>query len=113
MKAYTAHDAHGCGSGYTIVFAENAGRAKALATCSRSLEGADFIDIRVRREPKADKLYKGKPEINWWDDETRLVLVRDLGWQCEEASEACTECVAREFCGEWEAYLDAMEGYGE
>ncbi|MCM1296371.1 MAG: hypothetical protein NC311_12600 [Muribaculaceae bacterium] len=112
MKAYEARDGKGYHFGTTVIFASSAREAKALALQSKVLEDVDFLDIRVCRLRAADKLYKGEREIDWNDDETRLVLVRDFGWQCEEQTENCLDCVAREWCAEWEAYMDTMEDYG-
>lgn len=98
MKAYKAWDNGSCENWSTVVFAENAREAKKVAIGTELCEDANFIDVRVQRYPVADKLYSGKDEIDWWDDETRLILVRDMGWQCEEPSYECEGCVAKEYC---------------
>ena len=96
MKAYNAYDVNGdCA---TIVFAENATRAKSIATLCDACEDSLWVDIRVSREPSADRLYKGKPEIDWDDQEQRKVMVRDMGWRCLEPSWECDTCEAKEFC---------------
>lgn len=102
VKAYRAYDEESCEPGCTIVFAEDRGKAKVAAMASDCCENAEYIDIRVRREPKADKLYKGAREIDWYDDETRLELVKNQGWKCLETSWECKTCVAKEFCSQWE-----------
>ena len=48
--------------------------------------------------PEADKLYKGAAEIDWYDAETRITLVRDFGWQCFEPSFECDTCPAKKYC---------------
>lgn len=102
MKAYRAWD-DGSDEGYTtIVFAENIHEAKKIASSTQACEYAKWIDIRVKREPNADGLYEGKPEVDWYDDETRLALVRDFEWSCLEPSSECGSCVAREYCRFWE-----------
>lgn len=82
----------------TIVFAHSAGEAKAIAQRCDCCEDARWVDIRVRREPGADRLYKGHSEIDWYDTETRVTLVRDLGWSCLETSWECDNCPAKPYC---------------
>lgn len=96
MKAYKAWVEHGEGS--TIVFAETRNEAKVIALSCDCCEDARYIDIRVRRVPEADKLYKGKSEIDWYDPETRVVLVRDFGWSCYDPSWECDDCPAKPYC---------------
>lgn len=96
MKAYKAYDVNGDCS--TIVFAENAGKAKAIAQMCDCCEDSRWTDIRVKREPIADKLYKGQPEIDWYDPEHRKTMVRDMGWSCNEPSWECDTCEAKEWC---------------
>lgn len=97
IKAYYAREKDGdCA---TIVFAENTTQAKMIVKSCDCCEDAEYINIRVSRMPEADKLYKGLSEIDWYDDETRLALVRDFGWQCNEPSFECDICPAKTFCG--------------
>ena len=97
MKAYKAWDEKGYDSGSTIVFAENIREAKKIAMSTDACSEADFIDIRVKRIKECDALYKGKPEIDWDDAETRIVLVRDFGWSCLEEY-MCDKCPAKQYC---------------
>lgn len=96
MKAYHACDKDSEYS--TIVFAENASQAKSIALSCDCCEGAQYIDIRVWRMPEADKLYKGRSEVDWYVDETRIALVRDFGWRCLEPSWECDTCPAKQYC---------------
>lgn len=82
----------------TIVFAESATQAKTIALSCESCEDAQYIDIRVQRMPGADKLYKGFSEIDWYDSEIRIALVRDFGWACLEPSWECDTCPAKQYC---------------
>lgn len=82
----------------TIVFAENATQAKLVAQVTDCCEDAKYIDIRVRRLPEADKLYRGFPEIEWYNPEIRVALVRDFGWACFEPSWECDNCPAKPYC---------------
>lgn len=96
MKAYYAREKDGdCA---TIVFAESATQAKTIAQTCDCCEDAQYIDIRVRRMPEADKLYKGLSEIDWYDEETRVALVRDFGWSCFDPSWECDDCPAKPYC---------------
>ncbi len=65
-------------------------------------EDAEYIHIRAFREPDADHLYKGKTEIDWYDMETRIELVKNLGWSCFETSFECDTCAAKPYCGHFE-----------
>jgi len=95
-KAYYAREKDGdCA---TIVFAENVTEAKLVAQVCDCCEDARYIDIRVRRIPEADKLYRGFPEIEWYDPEIRVALVRDFGWSCFEPSWECDDCPAKPHC---------------
>ena len=98
MKAYRAWDEKSLDPCTTIVFARNARKAKKIAMETDTCEGANFIDIRVKRFKEADYLYKGSSEIDWYDEETRIALVRDFGWRCYDISWECERCVARRYC---------------
>jgi hypothetical protein len=86
----------------TIVFAETAGKAKSLALSTDLCEDAEFIEIYCHRKPEADKAYKeGKRELDWYNDEDMLFMVKELGYRCLDPFE-CEECIAKDFCEEWE-----------
>lgn len=87
----------------TIVFAETAGKAKALALSTETCEGAEFVEIECRRIPEADKLYDGNFEMDWYNDKSRLFLVKELGWACFDTSFECDDCIARQDCSWWES----------
>lgn len=95
-KAYLAYDKDSMYS--TIVFASTRTQAKVEAMTCECCEDTEYIDIRVNRMPAADKLYKGRSEIDWDDQETRMALVRDLGWSCFEPSWMCDTCEAKPYC---------------
>lgn len=101
MKAYSAWDDKAYENYCTIVFAENAKQAKKIAFASEICENAEYIDVRVKRLPEADKLYKGRDEIDWCDPETRLALVKELEWACLDTSGDCDTCPAKEYCSHW------------
>ena len=92
-KTYEIQDNRG-----TIVFANTAGEAKVKAIQTETLSDTQFVDIRVRRFKEADCLWNGHDEIDWYDNDTRLKLVRDFLWSCVEPSAECDSCVAKEWC---------------
>ena len=65
MKAYVAYDGYSPEPYQTIVFARSRSEAKVQALKSDACEDAEYIGIRVHWGPKADKLYKGRSEIDW------------------------------------------------
>lgn len=84
----------------TVVFAETRGKAKARALATECCEDCSFVDIEVRRVPQMDKYYKdGKTEMNWFDQEDRIALVKDCGFVCDyDAQDDCEICSAKEYC---------------
>ena len=98
MKAYKAWDEYSYEGYSTVVFAENATKAKAIALYSEACEGARYVDIRVRRLPEMDKHYRGSNEADWCCPEDRRALVA-LGWYClEPESWECRSCPAKDIC---------------
>lgn len=83
-----------------VVFAETRGQAKTIALHTDACEGSDFMHIEVQREYAADKYYKpGKLEMDWYDPDDRIALVKDCGFYCEYTGLAdCTSCPAKEYC---------------
>ena len=122
MKAYIVDTNYSDYS--TVVFAEDRGKAKAIAMYTDALEGADYIDIRARRCPALDKYYFGRTEMDWCEPTDRIALVKEVGWFCSDEtfdSEECPTCPARKWCDrredkEWnehceaEAMFDSMWG---
>ena len=102
MKACKAWDEKSFDPCATIVFAENTREAKKIAMATDTCEEANFIDIRVKRLKEADYLCKGSSEIDWYDEETRIALVRDFGWRCYDTSWECEKCVAKKYCSWFE-----------
>ena len=86
----------------TVVFAETRGKARSRALATACCEDAAFCDIEVSRMPQADKYYKeGKTELDWFNPEDRLVLVKECGFMCDYDAfqwEDCTICSAKAFC---------------
>lgn len=94
----------------TVVFAETKGKARSKAMSTDCCEDAAFCDIEVRRLPQADQYYKdGKTEMDWFDPEDRIVLVRDCGFECDYDAfgrEYCATCSAKAFC---DCYTDVAD----
>ena len=98
FKAYRVEDSKSDECCSTIVFAKSASEAKTIALATDTCSEAQYIDIRVKRLPGADHLYKGQREVGWYDSETRLTLVRDFSWSCYETSFECDSCPAKPYC---------------
>lgn len=95
----------------TVVFAETRGKAKSAAMLTDCCGDADFLDIEVYRLPHMDKYYKpGKIEMDWFDPQDRIALVKDAGFYCEyiELPE-CKECPAQEYCEQYQEYKKEAE----
>lgn len=89
----------------TVVFAETRGQAKVRALYTDMLECSDFMSIDVRRAKEADKFYKpGKRELDWFDTEDRIALVKDCGFTCSpdtHCAEKCAICPAKDYCDDY------------
>lgn len=106
MKAYGAQNEY-TGFG-TVVFAETAGKARAILIHTDCFEGWDFTEVRPYRIKDLDKEYKGRPEMDWCINEDRIALVKN-GWSCGQDAfdpDDCPLCPAKDFCEEWEEYQD-------
>lgn len=91
MKAYSAWNEY---TGFaTVVFAETAGKAKAILISTDCFEGFEFTEIRPYRVPELDKEYRGHSEMDWCDDQDRIALVKQ-GWHCADDAFRPDECVA-------------------
>lgn len=109
MKAYSVTDKNECAFS-TIVFAETAGKARAIAQHTDACEDVDFTDIRAIRVPALDDAYQGRQEMDWMDDNDRVRMVKDAGYRCSyevSISETkCRECPAFEWCDGAEEYRE-------
>ena len=88
----------------TVVFAETRGKARAIARYTDACEDCDFCDIEVHRLPQADKYYKdGKMEMDWYNPQDRIALVKDCGFVCETVElDICEDCPAKQYCDDYE-----------
>lgn len=107
MKAYIVSDR--CDPLFsTVVFAETAGKARAIAQGTDACEDLDFIDIRATRVRSLDSYYKGESEMNWYDPEDRVAMVRFANFECSRECDDpnCEPCPAKEWCGRYESDHD-------
>lgn len=111
MKVYCVREK--CSNYMTVVFAETPGKAKLNALFTPCCNGADYLDIRVRRLPHMDKYYKPeKLEMDWFNNEDRIALVKECGFRCEDVYlEECKKCPAKDYCDEWEVYESEHEDF--
>ena len=93
-----------------VVFAETAGKARAAALNTETCEDADYTEIEARRCPALDSEYRGHTEMEWYDNDDRLALVKKCGFRCEYPElDECEECVAKDYCGGYEEALEAAK----
>lgn len=107
MKAWIVSDKEAWENEAAIVFAETRGKAKSVALSTDACSEGRFTDLVATRCPEADELYKeGKREADWDDPKDRLVMVRDLGFSCEDKDlKKCDRCCARKYCSKYEGDL--------
>ena len=109
MKAYKCwEEVEDCA---TIIFAETAGKARYIAIYSGDIgDDLTFKDVRVRRVPQLDKYYRGLREMDWYDDNDRVAMVREGAFDgcCEDylEYEDCNKCSARKWCATYERHKD-------
>ena len=102
MKAWKVYDEQSYEGGSTVVFAETRGKAKVLAQMTDSCEDAEYTDIRATRMPELDGYKDHECEMDWYDENDRIALVK-LGWSClEPEDDVCMVAPCREFCVRWE-----------
>lgn len=95
MKAYSVRDKISACA--TVVFAESSTKARFIAMHTDCCEDVPYTEIRAKRMPMLDKYYRGKKEMDWYDDADRIAMVKDGGFWCFEVSE-CENCPAKQWC---------------
>lgn len=95
----------------TVVFAETRGKARVVALGTDACSEAEFCDIEVRRIPSVDKYYKeGKEELDWFDEDDRIILVKECNFRCEVIElYRCEDCPAKQNCDGYKDKLEWME----
>lgn len=82
----------------TVVFAETRGKARALAQTTDCCEDEEFTNVSAKRFREADSHYRGRSEMDWYDPQDRLFLVK-AGWHCEYTDLfECADCCAKAYC---------------
>lgn len=109
MKAWIVDDPIDASTA-AVVFAETRGQAKVLAQSTDACEDMEFKDIRAVRAPELDQFYRGKPQMDWFDPDDRVAMVKYGGFHCSSeidvGKEKCEACPAHEWC---DRYEDMME----
>lgn len=110
MKAWKVYDIN-CVEGFeTVVFAETRNKARNLALRTEACEYSSYIDIHANRMPELDCEYRGRWEMDWYDKDDRLALVK-LGWGCDWDSfseDECEKCCAKEYCDQYEYFIEVI-----
>ena len=111
MKAWKVCDIRSEIGGCTVVFAETRSRAHALAMGTDCCEDAEWNDVRVKRIPAMDKMFKpGKCEMDWSDPDDRIALVKECGWFCchewLDRERDCPVCPAAEWCEDYQDWKE-------
>ena len=106
MKAYDVSDRDGV-LGYSIVvFAETRGKAIAYAHYKDDFCDFRWTEMSALRKPELDKYYNGKTEMDWYNMEDRIAMVKDANFQCsyevDITLEECESCPAHEWCERYE-----------
>lgn len=113
MKAWLVQDKWDC-YGSEIVFAETRGKARSLALSTDCCSETKFLDVDVRRQPRADKYYKeGKWHLDWEDPKDRIILVKECGFVCDYEYlewEDCETCSANNYCDRYKDHLNEARG---
>lgn len=106
LKAYRVEDIDSCEGYSTVVFAESRGKAKLLALSTDACEGADYIRIRATRIKDLDGEYRGRWEMDWYDEQDRRAMVSH-GWYCLEPDrDDCAQCCCKDDCEDYQDYLE-------
>lgn len=96
----------------TIVFAETRGKAKVIAQSTDACEDTPFTEIRCLRAKELDKYYRGLPEMDWYNSQDRIALVKYGGFRCSyEIPPTELECIDGGYCPakEWCERHKALE----
>ena len=110
LKAYMVTDKDwNCGY-FLIVFAQSRGKAISEALGMDEFPVCDFgyVDLRANRKPRLDKYYRGRSVMDWFDDDDRVAMVKELDIGCGEDAfdpDDCEVCAAKNICSQYRDYL--------
>ena len=111
MKAYKVYDREGYSPYSVIVFAETRGKAivEALGTDEFPSCDWEFTELKAIRVPSADKHYRGVGQMDWCNDNDRLILIKELNYRCDDDSFDpfdCKTCSEKDYCEKYGEWLD-------
>ena len=71
-----------------------------------AFDNLEFCELRPRRVKSLDYLnYPDGYVMDFWKDEDRIAMVRNLGLWCDDVHrEDCEECCAKEWCSKYAEY---------
>lgn len=111
MKAWDVSDYGGYSEHSAVIFAETRGKAirYALDYCDGTFDSFQWTEMRAVRVPALDEFYRGKPEMDWFDMDDRVTMVRYAGFSCSEETEntidECKQCPAHFWCDRFDRML--------
>lgn len=102
MKAWLC-ETKGEPKAQTVIFALSRRAAKMIAYTSATFRcGVNFSELRVRRIPELDHQCFGRDEMDWENDEDRILMVRYAGMFCRDPKKnKCRACPANPECRMW------------
>ena len=90
-----------------VVFAETRGKALAYGAKHPDLRDYGFTGLKAIRCKALDPFYKGYAEMDWFNDEDRVAMVRYANFMCPDGFSrkvlGCDECAAYEWCAKGKA----------
>lgn len=102
MKAYIISDRNGDSGVFMVVFAETRGKALGYAVHIDEWCDWGFTGLRATRCGALDQYYRGEPEMDWYNDDDRVAMVRYGGFHCsyeyDTVEDDCKSCPAYEWC---------------
>lgn len=93
--------------GTLVAFARTPGKAIGIALASGQFDGWRWTDLRIHRCKELDDSYRGKDQMDWYNDQDRIDMVSKAGFFCTEVRiSECEKCAAKDFCDwyqDWKA----------
>ena len=111
MKAWIVSDYGGNSEYSAVIFAETRGKAirYALDYCDGTFDSFEWTEMRAVRVPALDEFYRGKPEMDWFDMDDRVAMVRYAGFYCSDVEtvtvDKCKQCPAHFWCDRFESLM--------
>lgn len=106
LKAYVVRDKDYYRDFATVVFARNRNEARSLAMRTDACEDLSYLEIESKRRPELDNSYRGRWEMDWYNTEDRVDLVRLCGFSCSDEMDDryldCENCPASKWCDKYQ-----------